>query len=108
MYLEDFEKEKIVWVSVGFVEYCMILGLLIFDINYFFEVSKFGNIKNYLFGFLNLKLLIFWLKVKNILLGDMGVYRNYKYNIMELLMVKIMVKNKKIVDKIIVLVDKIL
>ncbi|GAA9425234.1 class I SAM-dependent DNA methyltransferase [Helicobacter pylori] len=107
-YLEDFEKEKIVWASVGFVEYCMIPGLLILDTNYFFEVSKFGNIKNYLLGLLNSKLLTFWLKAKNTPLGDMGAYRNYKYNIMELPMVKITAKNKKIADKIIVLVDKIL
>ncbi|RVY64204.1 class I SAM-dependent DNA methyltransferase [Helicobacter pylori] len=107
-YLEDFEKEKIVWASVGFVEYCMIPGLLILDTNYFFEVSKFGNTKNYLLGLLNSKLLTFWLKAKNTPLGDIGAYRNYKYNIMELPMVKIMAKNKKIADKIIALVDKIL
>ncbi len=107
-YLEDFEKEKIVWASVGFVEYCMIPGLLILDTNYFFEVSKFGNTKNYLLGLLNSKLLTFWLKAKNTPLGDMGAYRNYKYNIMELPMIKITAKNKKIADKIIVLVDKIL
>ncbi len=107
-YHEDFEKEKIVWASVGFVEYCMTPGLLILDTNYFFEVSKFGNTKNYLLGLLNSKLLIFWLKAKNTPLGDMGAYRNYKYNIMELPMVKITAKNKKIADKIIVLVDKIL
>ncbi len=94
-YLEDFEKEKIVWASVGFVEYCMIPGLLILDTNYFFEVSKFGNTKNYLLGLLNSKLLTFWLKAKNTPLGDMGAYRNYKYNIMELPMVKITAKNKK-------------
>ncbi|EJB72492.1 type II restriction-modification enzyme [Helicobacter pylori Hp A-16] len=99
-YLEDFEKEKIVWASVGFVEYCMIPGLLILDTNYFFEVSKFGNTKNYLLGLLNSKLLIFWLKLKNTPLGDIGAYRNYKYNIMELPMVKITAKNKKIADKI--------
>lgn len=94
-YLEDFEKEKIVWASVGFVEYCMIPGLLILDTNYFFEVSKFGNTKNYLLGLLNSKLLIFWLKLKNTPLGDIGAYRNYKYNIMELPMVKITAKIKK-------------
>ncbi len=107
-YLQEFEKEKIVWASVGFVEYCMTPGLLILDTNYFFEVSKFGNTKNYLLGLLNSKLLTFWLKAKNTPLGDMGAYRNYKYNIMELPMVKITAKNKKIADKIIVLVDKIL
>ncbi|EMG94277.1 Eco57I restriction endonuclease [Helicobacter pylori GAM120Ai] len=107
-YHGDFEKEKIVWASVGFVEYCMIPGLLILDTNYFFEVSKFGNTKNYLLGLLNSKLLTFWLKLKNTPLGDIGAYRNYKYNIMELPMVKITAKNKKIADKIIVLVDKIL
>lgn len=99
-YYQDFEKEKIVWASVGFVEYCMIPGLLILDTNYFFEVSKFGNTKNYLLGLLNSKLLTFWLKAKNTPLGDMGAYRNYKYNIMELPMVKITAKNKKIADKI--------
>ncbi|MUU57874.1 class I SAM-dependent DNA methyltransferase [Helicobacter pylori] len=107
-YLEDFEKEKIVWASVGFVEYCMIPGLLILDTNYFFEVSKFGNTKNYLLGLLNSKLLTFWLKAKNTPLGDMGAYRNYKYNIMELPMVKITEKNQELADKIIALVDKIL
>lgn len=107
-YLEDFEKEKIVWASVGFVEYCMIPRLLILDTNYFFEVSKFGNTKNYLLGLLNSKLLTFWLKLKNTPLGDIGAYRNYKYNIMELPMVKITAKNKKIADKITALVDKIL
>ncbi len=99
-YHEEFEKEKIVWASVGFVEYCMTPGLLILDTNYFFEVSKFGNTKNYLLGLLNSKLLTFWLKAKNTPLGDMGAYRNYKYNIMELPMVKITAKNKKIADKI--------
>ncbi len=99
-YLQEFEKEKIVWASVGFVEYCMTPGLFILDTNYFFEVSKFGNTKNYLLGLLNSKLLTFWLKAKNTSLGDMGAYRNYKYNIMELPMVKITAKNKKIADKI--------
>ncbi|WP_208355998.1 type IIG restriction enzyme/methyltransferase [Helicobacter pylori] len=107
-YYQEFEKEKIVWASVGFVEYCMTPGLLILDTNYFFEVSKFGNTKNYLLGLLNSKLLTFWLKAKNTPLGDMGAYRNYKYNIMELPMVKITAKNKKIADKITALVDKIL
>ncbi|WP_162971919.1 class I SAM-dependent DNA methyltransferase [Helicobacter pylori] len=106
-YHGDFEKEKIVWASVGFVEYCMIPGLLILDTNYFFEVSKFGNTKNYLLGLLNSKLLTFWLKAKNTPLGDIGAYRNYKYNIMELPMVKITAKNKKIADKIIALVEQI-
>ncbi len=99
-YLEDFEKEKIVWASVGFVEYCMTPGLFILDTNYFFEVSKFGNTKNYLLGLLNSKLLTFWLKAKNTPLGDMGAYRNYKYNIMELPMVKITEKNQKLARKI--------
>ncbi|WRC47302.1 class I SAM-dependent DNA methyltransferase [Helicobacter pylori] len=107
-YLEDFEKEKIVWASVGFVEYCMIPGLLILDTNYFFEVSKFGNTKNYLLGLLNSKLLTFWLKLKNTPLGDIGAYRNYKYNIMELPMVKITAKNKKIADKITDYAERIL
>ncbi|PDW29491.1 class I SAM-dependent DNA methyltransferase [Helicobacter pylori] len=107
-YLEDFEKEKIVWASVGFVEYCMIPGLLILDTNYFFEVSKFGNTKNYLLGLLNSKLLTFWLKLKNTPLGDIGAYRNYKYNIMELPMVKITAKNKKIADKITDCAERIL
>ncbi len=107
-YHGDFEKEKIVWASVGFVEYCMIPGLLILDTNYFFEVSKFGNTKNYLLGLLNSKLLTFWLKLKNTPLGDIGAYRNYKYNIMELPMVKITAKNKKIADKITDCADKIL
>ncbi len=107
-YHEDFEKEKIVWASVGFVEYCMTPGLLILDTNYFFEVSKFGNTKNYLLGLLNSKLLTFWLKAKNTPLGDMGAYRNYKYNIMELPMVKITAKNKKIADKITDCVKQIL
>ncbi|MBH0291308.1 class I SAM-dependent DNA methyltransferase [Helicobacter pylori] len=107
-YHGDFEKEKIVWASVGFVEYCMIPGLLILDTNYFFEVSKFGNTKNYLLGLLNSKLLTFWLKLKNTPLGDIGAYRNYKYNIMELPMVKITAKNKKIADKITDCAERIL
>ncbi|OPG23999.1 class I SAM-dependent DNA methyltransferase [Helicobacter pylori] len=107
-YHGDFEKEKIVWASVGFVEYCMIPGLLILDTNYFFEVSKFGNTKNYLLGLLNSKLLTFWLKLKNTPLGDIGAYRNYKYNIMELPMVKITAKNKKIADKITDYAERIL
>lgn len=61
-YYQEFEKEKIVWASVGFVEYCMTPGLLILDTNYFFEVSKFGNTKNYLLGLLNSKLLTFLVK----------------------------------------------
>ena len=80
----------------------------ILDTNYFFEVSKFGNTKNYLLGLLNSKLLTFWLKLKNTLLGDTGAYRNYKYNIMELPMVKITTKNKHLANEIIVLADKIL
>ncbi|WQV55741.1 class I SAM-dependent DNA methyltransferase [Helicobacter pylori] len=107
-YHGDFEKEKIVWASVGFVEYCMIPGLLILDTNYFFEVSKFGNTKNYLLGLLNSKLLTFWLKLKNTPLGDIGAYRNYKYNIMELPMVKITAKNKKIADKVTDCAERIL
>lgn len=79
-YLEDFEKSKIVWASVGENEYSYIeKGIYLLDTNYFLVCDN-EEILKYLIGVFNSKLFLFALSYKDTQLGDGGAWRHYKYN----------------------------
>lgn len=103
-YYQEFEREKIVWASVGYIEHSFIpKDMLLQDTNYFFSTSN-----RYLLGILNSKPITYYLADIQTPLGNTGAFRNYKYNIEKLPIPKINSKNQNIVDELINLVDKIL
>ncbi|MCI7765718.1 Eco57I restriction-modification methylase domain-containing protein [Helicobacter sp.] len=103
-YLEEFEKEKIVWASVGYIEHSLIpKDMLLQDTNYFFPTSN-----RYLLGILNSKPITYYLADIQTPLGNTGAFRNYKYNIEKLPIPKIDSTNKALSDEIISLVEQIL
>lgn len=75
-YYQEFEKEKIVWASVGMNEYCFVpKGFLLLDTNYFAT-----GLSKYALAVLNSKLLInMVVKEKDTQIGTIA-YRHYKYN----------------------------
>ncbi|MGI7878869.1 class I SAM-dependent DNA methyltransferase [Campylobacter coli] len=103
-YYQEFEREKIVWASVGYIEHSFIpKDMLLQDTNYFFSTSN-----RYLLGILNSKPITYYLADIQTPLGNTGAFRNYKYNIEKLPIPKINSKNQNIVDELINLVDEIL
>ncbi|MDN2922041.1 class I SAM-dependent DNA methyltransferase [Campylobacter coli] len=103
-YYQEFEREKIVWASVGYIEHSFIpKDMLLQDTNYFFSTSN-----RYLLGILNSKPITYYLADIQTPLGNTGAFRNYKYNIEKLPISKINSKNQNIVDELINLVDEIL
>lgn len=75
-YYDEFEKEKIVWASVGDTEFCLVPpGLYLLDTNYFSPLKDY-----YIYGLMNSRLLIEYLNSKDIKVGTRA-YRHYKYNI---------------------------
>lgn len=103
-YYQEFEKEKIVWASVGHIEHSFIpKDMLLQDTNYFFSTSN-----RYLLGILNSKPIIYYLADIQTPLGNTGAFRNYKYNIEKLPIPKINSKNQKIADELVNSVDEIL
>jgi len=78
-YYEDFEKEKIVWASVGetYYSYCEKETLLL-DTNYFAVFPK-NEINRYILGLLNSKIIIKWINEIDSPIGEVA-YRHYKYN----------------------------
>ncbi len=103
-YYQEFEREKIVWASVGYIEHSFIpKDMLLQDTNYFFPTSN-----RYLLGILNSKPITYYLADIQTPLGNTGAFRNYKYNIEKLPIPKINSKNQNIVDELINLVDEIL
>ncbi|ECO3562714.1 class I SAM-dependent DNA methyltransferase [Campylobacter coli] len=103
-YYQEFEREKIVWASVGYIEHSFIpKDMLLQDTNYFFSTSN-----RYLLGILNSKPITYYLADIQTPLGNTGAFRNYKYNIEKLPIQKINSKNQNIVDELINLVDEIL
>ena len=80
-YLEDFYKPKICWASVGESYYSLIpADKMLLDTNYFFAVDN----PEYLLGFLNSKLIIYWINSEDTQIGNGGAYRHYKYNLEKL------------------------
>ena len=80
-YWEDFYKPKICWASVGESYYSLIpADKMLLDTNYFFAVDN----PEYLLGFLNSKLIIYWINSEDTQIGNGGAYRHYKYNLEKL------------------------
>lgn len=80
-YLGEFEKDKIVWASVGAIEYSLIpKNFYLLDTNYFavFKDCKFTKVVLLL---LNSNFGIYCLSKKQTQIGNSGAFRNYKYNI---------------------------
>ncbi|HEC2382798.1 TPA: class I SAM-dependent DNA methyltransferase [Campylobacter jejuni] len=103
-YYQEFEREKIVWASVGYIEHSFIpKDMLLQDTNYFFSTSN-----RYLLGILNSKPITYYLADIQTPLGNTGAFRNYKYNIEKLPIPKINSKNEKLANELINLVDEIL
>ncbi|MGX3043725.1 TaqI-like C-terminal specificity domain-containing protein [Helicobacter sp. T3_23-1056] len=103
-YLEDFEKEKIVWAEMT-KESCFIYDTSGFFINqtcYFIP-----NANKYLLALLNSKLIYFYIQQIASGLGD-GAFRWIKQYIEKIPIPKIDSKNQKIADNIINLVNEIL
>ena len=104
-YLEDFEKPKIVWASVGENEYSYIeKGIYLLDTNYFLVCDN-ENILKYLIGIFNSKLFLFALSYKDTPLGDGGAWRHYKYNLEEMTIPEV---DKNILKEIEGLTEKII
>ncbi|MGI7423856.1 class I SAM-dependent DNA methyltransferase [Campylobacter coli] len=103
-YYQEFEREKIVWASVGYIEHSFIpKDMLLQDTNYFFSTSN-----RYLLGILNSKPITYYLADIQTPLGNTGAFRNYKYNIEKLPIPKINSKNQKLANELVNLVDEIL
>ena len=105
-YYPEFEKEKVVWASVGATFYSKIeQGLYLLDTNYF-AVFNNNNHSNYIIGLLNSNLIIDWINSNDTAIGTM-VYRHYKYNFENIPIPPITSSNQSIVTKIETLVQKI-
>ena len=77
-YWDDFFKPKIVWASVGDIEYSLIPdNFLLLDTNYFFAIKSTKE----LLAILNSKLLYWWIAMEDTPIGGGGAYRHYKYNL---------------------------
>ena len=77
-YSDDFFKPKIVWASVGDIEYSLIPdNFLLLDTNYFFAIKSTKE----LLAILNSKLLYWWIAMEDTPIGGGGAYRHYKYNL---------------------------
>ncbi len=93
-YWDDFSKQKIVWASVGETYYSLIENkFLLLDTNYFFTTN--ANNARYLLGFLNSKLITFWINSEDTKIGNGGAYRHYKYNLEKLCIPNLKEKEKK-------------
>ncbi len=78
-YMEEFEKEKIVWGSVSETYYTFVeRSVFLLDTNYFCVFKK-EKINKYILSLLNSKLIIKYINEKDTLVGTIA-YRHYKYN----------------------------
>ena len=81
MIMDDFNKPKICWASVGETLYSLIPeGHLLLDTNYFFSMDE----PLYLLIILNSKLITWWINSEDTPIGCGGAFRHYKYNIEKL------------------------
>ena len=84
-YWEDFFKQKIAWASVGETYYSLIPeGTFLLDTNYFFSTED-----SWFLGFLNSKLITYWINSEDTPIGNGGAYRHYKYNLEKLPIIEI-------------------
>jgi hypothetical protein len=91
-YHQEFEKEKIAWASVGESYYTLVeKNMLLLDTNYFFAINK--NTK-FLLSILNSRLIIMIMNSKDTLVGSIA-YRHYKYNLEELTIPNISLKEQQ-------------
>jgi len=78
-YYPEFEKEKIVWPSVGATFYTLVeKKTFVLDTNYF-AVFTSDSVNKYILGILNSSLIVYWINSNDTAVGDF-VYRHYKYN----------------------------
>ena len=102
-YYSEFEKEKVVWPSIGETYYCFVDGnYIVLDTNYFTT-----SLKKWQFGILNSKLIIPYINSLDTLVGTIA-YRHYKYNFEKIPVPEIAPATEPIVHQIESLVDKIL
>lgn len=79
--MEDFNKPKIAWASVGETSYSLIPEkYLLLDTNYFFAIDAPFE----LLAILNSKLITWWVNSEDTQLGNGGAWRHYKYNLEKL------------------------
>ena len=84
-YIEDFFKQKVAWASVGETYYSLIPeGTFLLDTNYFFSTED-----SWFLGFLNSKLITYWINSEDTPIGNGGAYRHYKYNLEKLPIIEI-------------------
>jgi len=102
-YYPEFEKEKVVWPSVGETLYCLVsAGFFVLDTNYF--TTSLGI---YHIGLLNSCLIRSYINSVDTKLGE-SVYRHYKYNFERIPIPPITPQNQPLVAQIEALVDQIL
>ena len=102
-YYPEFEKEKVVWASVGETFYSWIdKKYFVLDTNYFTT-----SLTKWQLGILNSKLIINYINGLDTYVGSIA-YRHYKYNFEKIPLPPITSSNQPIVAKIEALVDKIL
>ncbi|MGB4328961.1 MAG: TaqI-like C-terminal specificity domain-containing protein, partial [Tenuifilum sp.] len=102
-YYPEFEKEKVVWASVGETYYCWVdKNHLVLDTNYFTT-----SLQKWQLGVLNSKFIINYINGLDTLVGNIA-YRHYKYNFEKIPIPPITPTNEPIVKQIEGLVDKIL
>ncbi|MFR9498094.1 MAG: Eco57I restriction-modification methylase domain-containing protein [Rikenellaceae bacterium] len=103
-YINDFNKQKIAWASVGESYYSFIeQDILLLDTNYFMVFPQ-NNINKYLLAVLNSKLIIHWINGEDTQVGTVA-YRHYKYNIERLSVPQLLIEQQQ---PYIELVDNIL
>lgn len=102
-YYPEFEKEKVVWASVGETYYCWVDGkYYVLDTNYFTP-----SLNKWQIGVLNSNLIIQYINGLDTLVGR-SAYRHYKYNFEKIPIPPITPSNKGIVENIERIVEKIL
>jgi hypothetical protein len=101
-YWEDFNKPKIVWASVGAIEYSHIpKGYLLLDTNYFFAIQSSME----LLAILNSKLLHWWIAKEDTPIGTGGAYRHYKYNLERISIPAISQEIKRRLQELVIFID---
>lgn len=99
-YIEDFNKEKIAWASVGVTEYCFIeKDTFLLDTNYFLTFKNSNTVDKYLLGVLNSKLIVNWVNNEDTPVGTVA-YRHYKYNFERIPIPKIEDYRKQIITSL--------
>lgn len=104
-YIEEFEKEKIVWAEMT-KEPCFLYDNFSFFINQTCYFLTHDNYK-YLLAFLNSKIIVYYMQNISSCLGD-GAFRWIRQYVEKLPIPKINSKNQKTADELVTLVDEIL